>query len=86
MYEIPLVYTFLHIATGTFAAKYPYTILLFLPYQFLQYFLNVRFFLLNKDKIQPGNNLMHTLRKLSEYSFGYVVIKTYLYMEQNLEN
>ena len=49
-------------------------------YQSSQYFLDVRFFI-DKIIIKKGNSLQHTLYKISEYIFGYL-IGLFLYIKK----
>lgn len=72
VYDKPFIYTLSHIVTGVIAVFYPIVIWLFFAYQLLQLALNVRFFGLSGE-IKPGNNPVHTARKLGEFASGYSI-------------
>lgn len=61
-----------HMFIGMLSLQFPSLwYILILPYQFLQYFLNCRFFI-NELRIKKYNSISHTLYKLTEYVFGLV--------------
>jgi hypothetical protein len=69
---------FIHIFLGGLLAleTFPYKKLLFISiliYQFGQLLLNVRFFI-DKLEIKEGNSIEHTINKLKDYAFGYVLM------------
>jgi hypothetical protein len=66
------IYTLSHILLGFIAVWYPTLGLLFIAYQLLQYFLQIRFFLFSFE-IKHGNSLYHTIRKISEIAVGYFI-------------
>ncbi len=72
VYDKPFIYTLSHIITGFITAWYPVIGLLFVAYQLLQLFLDIRFFLFTLE-IKPGNNSLHTARKVAEFAAGYLV-------------
>ncbi len=72
VYDKPFIYTLSHIVAGAIAVFYPLVLWLFLVYQLLQLALDVRFFGLSRE-IRPGNNPLHTARKLGEFVSGYSV-------------
>ena len=69
-YDKHFIYTLSHILLGFIAVWYPTLGLLFIAYQLLQYFLQIRFFLFSLE-IKEGNSLYHTIRKISEIAVGY---------------
>ena len=77
--EIPLIYQIFHYIFGMISFKYKWIILPFLIYQFIQFFMNIRFFLLDKDCyiksirdcFKYGNSLKHTLNKIIHFFIGY---------------
>jgi len=69
------IYILNHILIGFFVGliKYKYIlILLIILYQFIQLIFNVRFFIYD-FKIKKGNSLKHTLNKLLQYLYGFLV-------------
>jgi hypothetical protein len=68
----PTIYVLIHILLGFFAFYYSDLIVAFLGYQLIQLFLDIRLFLF-AWKIEQGNSLEHTLVKLGEFGFGYLI-------------
>ena len=79
--EIPIVYRLSHYALGALSVKYSLIAVIFLFYQFVQWYLNLRFFLLNIDCynmkfhkcFKKGNTVYHTLKKIGEFIGGYII-------------
>ena len=72
LHKIPFIYSFIHFSMGILSKYNPFTIQIFLFYQFLQLILNIRIFMLSLQ-IRSGNNIFHTLRKIGEFMFGYLI-------------
>lgn len=70
-YEKPIYYTIIHILIGIIAYYYTTVGVIYLMYQFLQLYLNKRFFLF-QWKIEHGNTLVHTLIKIGESMIGWL--------------
>lgn len=70
------IYILTHILIGFFVGlvvKYKYILILgILLFQFSQFIFNVRFFIYD-FKIKKGNSLKHTLNKLLQYLFGFII-------------
>ena len=79
--EIPIIYRLSHYVLGALSVKYSFIAIIFLLYQFSQWYLNLRFFLLNLDCynmkfdkcFKSGNSINHTLKKIGEFIAGYIV-------------
>jgi hypothetical protein len=71
-YEKPIYYAIIHVIIGIIAYYYNVLGILYLIYQFGQLYLNKRFFLF-QWKIEDGNTLVHTLIKIGEFMFGWIV-------------
>jgi|MDSX01.1.fsa_nt_gb hypothetical protein len=56
---------------GLFEHKYILMIIIFV-YQWIQFIFNIRFFIYD-FKIKKGNSLQHTLNKLLQYLFGFII-------------
>ena len=69
---IPFIYELSHYIFGAISVKYNFIIVIFLIYQFLQLIFNVRIFMLD-FKIKKGNNLKHTINKISQFFLGYII-------------
>ena len=84
MYDYPVIYKIIHILLGLIIAikKSRCILLLILLYQIFQYLLNVRLFLLDKNKVRSGNSIEHTVMKLGDYVIGYILGILYLYMKK----
>ena len=72
-YIIPPVYTLIHIVVGFLGYTYFPCLVVAIMYQFVQYFLDIRFFAFGKTKIVKGNNVMHTSRKLAHHLLGFII-------------
>ena len=68
----PAVYVVIHILTGVIAYYYPTFLFFILGYHLLQYSLDVRVFIF-QWKIEKGNSFEHTVVKLLEVLFGYLL-------------
>ena len=73
----PPIYTIIHIATGFAGYFYPWILGASVLYHFLQYLLDVRFFVFART-YEDGNSLEHTALKLVEMMLGYFVAKTFV--------
>jgi len=79
--EIPPIYILSHYLLGAISAKYSIVAIIFLLYQFTQWYLNLRFFLLNIDCyrisfencFKKGNSISHTLKKICQFLIGYII-------------
>jgi hypothetical protein len=74
MFNIPFIYSLSHYALGVGAYYFTIIFVGFLCYQFYQYSINRRFFFFDEVKIRMENSLPHTLRKLTEFIIGFVLI------------
>lgn len=68
-YHIPHIYSISHYVIGIISAFVPSLIMPFYCYQIGQLLCNRRVFLLHR-KIEKGNHLPHTLKKLSQFFIG----------------
>ena len=68
-YEKPTYYTVIHMLIGVFTYYYAIIGIIYVIYQFLQLYLNKRFFLF-EWKVENGNTLFHTLIKIAEFLVG----------------
>lgn len=68
-YEKPTYYTVIHMLIGVFTYYYRIIGIIFVIYQFLQLYLDKRFFLF-EWKVENGNTLFHTLIKIAEFLVG----------------
>ncbi len=68
----PPLYTASHIGFGVLSFFIPAFIPIFLIYQFVQYWFNVRFFMKEKE-IREGNSIAHTGIKFAEFSLGLLI-------------
>lgn len=66
----PPIYTLIHVATGIVGYFFPSILVASVLYHFLQYFLDVRFFVF-AGTYEDGNSLEHTTLKLGEMMVGY---------------
>jgi hypothetical protein len=74
MYNYPIIYSISHIIIGYISYHYLHIIPLIFIYQFLQLFLNKRFFFFDKKVIyKNGNTINHTIYKLGEYIIGFII-------------
>jgi len=64
------IYLISHLVIGFASYRYIKLLYGFIAYQFLQYALNIRFFVFEL-KIRNGNSLEHTLIKILETLAGY---------------
>jgi hypothetical protein len=72
IWQKPLIYTVIHILSGSISYYYPDLILFIVGYHLSQYFLNVRFFAFEL-KTERGNSVEHTVVKLLEVLIGYLL-------------
>lgn len=70
----PPIYTLIHVLTGVVGYFFPIVLVLSVVYHFLQYFLDVRFFVFS-GTYEDGNSLEHTVVKLLEMGCGYLIAK-----------
>ena len=75
IYKFHKLYAITHIITGISAYYFPIIWIIIIIYQLVQLCINKRFFLCNKNCIRKGNNIKHTLYKLSQYLLGYAIIE-----------
>ena len=68
----PPFYTASHIASGVLSYYFPVIFPIVIIYHVLQYFLDIRFFILEKA-IRHGNSLSHTILKLAETLLGLLI-------------
>jgi len=68
-YEKPIYYTIIHMLIGIIAYYYTAVGIIYLIYQFLQLYMDKRFFVF-EWKIENGNTLFHTLIKIAEFLVG----------------
>jgi hypothetical protein len=68
----PPLYTVSHIASGVLSFFIPVIFPFILVYHFLQYFLNIRFFIREKE-IRQGNSIAHTGLKIVEVILGLLI-------------
>tara|TARA_Y100000022_G_C13148245_1_gene328160 strand:+ start:380 stop:649 length:270 start_codon:yes stop_codon:yes gene_type:complete len=81
--KIPIIYQASHYILGALAVKYKWIITVFLVYQFMQLYLNKRFYILNislypldfSNSFKIGNSLQHTLKKILQFFIGYLITK-----------
>ena len=78
--KIPLLYLLSHIILGFISYYYNKLVILFLIYQFIQYYFNIRFFLLDvkcfhniKKCYKKNNNILHTSKKITQFIYGYLI-------------
>jgi hypothetical protein len=69
IYKKPFYYTLSHIICGMISFHCPFIGVLFLIYQFLQLYLDKRFFVFEL-RIRDGNSIDHTLVKIKEFLIG----------------
>ena len=80
--KIPIIYRLSHYFLGALSFKFFPILPIFLLYQFIQWKLNIRFFLLNfncytrsfNDCFKKGNSTIHTMEKISEFIIGYIFL------------
>ena len=72
MYDIPLVYSLIHLLLGIVAYKYTTIIYIFLFYQIFQFIINKRIFMFEL-KIKDGNSIHHTLYKIIQFFIGFFI-------------
>lgn len=77
MFQRHPIYLVTHIILGVIGYFYPNVLYLTIGYQFAQYFLNIRFFLFERE-IKSGNSLKHTAIKLTEVGLGYILAMLYI--------
>ena len=70
------IYFITHLILGFLGYFYPEVLYATIGYQFLQYALDIRFFLF-EGVIKSGNTLNHTAVKLGEVSVGYLIAMLY---------
>ena len=76
--HIPFIYVFSHWLIGYLGYYNKLFIVLFFVYQLYQYSINRRFYLLpyckydNKSRME-GNSLQHTISKLKQGLYGYII-------------
>lgn len=76
MFKRHPIYLVTHVILGAIGYFYPEVLYATIGYQFIQYILNIRFFLF-EGVIKSGNTLNHTLIKLGEVAVGYIFIMLY---------
>ena len=70
------IYLVSHVILGFIGYFYPLVLYATLGYQFVQYILDIRFFLF-ESAIKSGNSMEHTAIKLGEVGAGYVIALLY---------
>jgi hypothetical protein len=70
------IYLVSHVILGFIGYFYPLVLYATLGYQFVQYILDIRFFLF-ESAIKSGNSIEHTAIKLGEVGVGYVIALLY---------
>ena len=76
MFKRHPVYFITHLILGFIGYFYPEVLYATIGYQFLQYALDIRFFLF-EGVIKSGNTLNHTAVKLGEVGIGYILAIVY---------
>lgn len=76
MFKRHPVYLITHLILGFIGYFYPEVLYATIGYQFLQYALDIRFFLF-EGVIKSGNTLNHTAVKLGEVGIGYILAIVY---------
>ena len=69
-----MLYSIAHFVFGVMNNFKPWIGPLFLLYQFGQLAFNVRFFI-HDMSLRRGNNIIHTLRKISEFAIGSYITR-----------
>ena len=75
IYKFHKLYAITHILTGITSYYFPVIWIIIIIYQLSQLCTNKRFLPCNKNCIRKGNNIKHTLYKLSQYLLGYTIIE-----------
>jgi|UniRef100_A0A6C0B1E5 hypothetical protein len=70
------IYFITHLILGFLGYFYPEVLYVTIGYQFLQYALDIRFFLF-EGVIKSGNSIEHTALKLGEVGAGYFIAMLY---------
>jgi hypothetical protein len=70
------IYLVSHVILGFIGYFYPRVLYATLGYQFVQYILDIRFFLF-EGVIKSGNSIEHTAIKLGEVGAGYIIALLY---------
>ncbi len=68
----PPLYTASHIGFGVLSFFMPVLIPIFIVYQLIQYFYNVRFFI-RERQIRDKNSIAHTSVKFAEFILGLLI-------------
>ena len=76
MFKRHPVYLITHLILGVIGYFYPEVLYATIGYQFLQYALDIRFFLF-EGVIKSGNTLNHTAVKLGEVGVGWLLAMLY---------
>jgi len=77
MFKRHPVYFITHLILGFIGYFYPEVLYATIGYQFLQYALDIRFFLF-EGVIKSGNTLNHTAVKLGEVGVGWLLAMLYM--------
>ena len=77
MFKRHPIYLITHLILGFLGYFYPEVLYATIGYQFLQYALDIRFFLF-EGVIKSGNSLEHTAVKLGEVGLGYILAMLYM--------
>lgn len=78
----PPVYVVIHILSGVIGYFFPVVLLIMVLYHFLQYFLEVRFFIFDLN-YKTGNSIEHTCVKLFEVLIGYLLAFAVMYVRKH---
>jgi hypothetical protein len=76
----PAIYTITHVVSGYVGYFYPIIIPLSVFYHFLQYVLNIRFFIF-EFTYKEGNAIEHTIIKLYEILFGFLIAYSMTFLQ-----
>lgn len=68
----PPIYIATHIGLGIVSFFVPVLIAIFAVYQLIQYFLDVRFFIRERE-IRDKNSILHTATKFAEFGVGLLI-------------
>ena len=83
IYEKPSIYLIIHVSIGVLSVFYTPLLWAFLVYQFLQLFLNKRFFLFELTT-KDGNSIEHTGVKLLEFFVGFLIGKLLIIIRETV--
>jgi hypothetical protein len=81
MFKRHPVYLITHLILGFIGYFYPEVLYATIGYQFLQYALDIRFFLF-EGVVKSGNTLNHTVIKLGEVGVGWLLAFLYVQLSK----